>query len=275
MPEGQNGQAITLDPAAQQGQVVTQPASPPQGQTLTQPDAPPAAEQGVVQGQVVDPNQAHFQSLYNRTLAEKFAIEQELARERQARLQVTQATSQARTNPYDPATHPNEFWDWKIQEGINTAAERTRQVMGEQIGQFVQQNVEQQFLHENASDMQRLGITADHIKAYNQMNGIAPHRLDIGWRLMTMPQQIAQTQTQAINQTFQQLRQPNAQQVANPLRGSQSGVIPQAQGKYEDYARQFVDSNGRAYESWPKEVQAAFDRETYNRERAAKQSART
>jgi hypothetical protein len=77
---------------------------------------------------------------------------------------------------------------------------------------------------------------------------------------MTLPNQLAQAQSQASQQTLNQFRQPNAG--ATPIRGAQNVGLPtQPQVSYLKLAEAYK-ANPDIEETWPIEVRDAFWRET-------------
>lgn len=268
--ETQQGQVVTPAPAAQQGQVIPQPAAdvPTPAQT---PAAPPADNQGQAQGiqTQVDPvQQQHFQSLYNKTLAEKFALEEQLRKqtEFQQQLLLQQKPQTQQTNPYDPNANWAQWIQWENREAARIAAETARQGFKEELNHYAQQANEFNWIQGHQVDMARLGITPDNIRAFNRMNNIPEGNFEVGWKLMTMPMVNTQVAQQAINQTVQQFQQPISG--AQPLRGTQSVGAGSVQMKFSDLEKAFVESNGHAYDTWSPEVQKAFDNETYMRQQA-------
>jgi hypothetical protein len=183
---------------------------------LATPDATPAPPQeGTPQGLQADtsPQSAqHFQSLYNKTLAQNYALQQQL--ENFQRMQMEAAQRQQpqtqTTNPYDPNTQWAPWIQWQTEHAAQMAVTGAQQAFEERLQNAMRQNQESQWIAAHP------GIDIAGVKAFAQMRSIG--NLDDAYTLMTLPTQLANVQAQAINQTFNQVRQPQ-QTAATPTRG--------------------------------------------------------
>lgn len=214
-----------------------------------QPAGQPSAEpQGQVQGQA-DPQQAqseqyrNLQSLYNRTWAENQALQQRLAR-----LETPQAPqAQPERNPYDFNT---DYPNWQRWENGQTAKLAAQEVMGNLMG-LAKQQAELSWAQAHPE------VDINTVKAFAQSRGIQD--LNDAYLVMTYPQQQLQIAATTAQQAFNNVRQQPMG--ATPVRGSSAGGA-QVVLSYAKLAQEFQQTNGRAYDSWPKQLQEMFDRET-------------
>lgn len=238
------------------------------------PSAAPEA-QGGANGQVQqqgqpEPDAKHFQSLADQRQAENLRLQRQVDQlmEMQQKVILQQQESSQPKNPFDAATQPNDYWNWQFEnaatKAARLAAEESRKASREEMVQMFQTSYEQQW------QAQHPQVNIEVVKAFQNQRGIRD--INDAYTLMTLPQQtaqIAQTQAQA---ALNQFRQPQ-NQGASPLRGSgQAPVQPQL--SYEKLAIDFQNTNGSAYDTWPKHLQEAFDKETNLRSAALAQAGR-
>ena len=234
------------------------------------PNVPATPEDAQAQGQPAPAIEAQpdpvkdLQRIANERQVEIYKLQQQNQEAQQRLLELMQGRiqqPQVEQNPYDYNMNPMEWFRWENQkvarDVARQASEEARRNTREEITALMQQAQEFQWAQNHP------GVDVSAVKAFARMNGIADWNLEAAHRLMTYPAQINQVaQTQA-QQALQQFRQQPVG--AQPLRGAQSAGNPQAGLRYDVLAKQFEDSNGLAYNSWPKEVQQAFDRETNHR----------
>ena len=257
MEDAPQGTSTMPEPATQieQGQIIANPAGSADPNLAQEPAADPAVIQG--NGQGTPQNDQHFQNLYNRTLAENFALQQRLQKQMETSQQQVQRPPQ---NPYDPQTQSAEWWRHENQTMARTAAEEARRATREEFGQVIQTFQKQQWLSTHSQEMQRLGITQEHLEAFNQMNGIPPDNYEVGLKLMMLPTQMNNVARQAQQQTINNFRQP--QTGAIPIRGGLPSIVQTPQYSYEVDALEYQNTSGRVYDTWTPEKQQAFDAET-------------
>lgn len=266
--ETPQGQVDNFVPAPLEGQVTPQPdggvAVP---QPIQEPAVVPAPPDGTAQG---TPTQAdatqpeHFQSLYNKTLAEKYALEQQMRQmqEFQMKQMQTAQPQQVQHNPFDPQIQPTQWWDWKMQDNNRRLVDEVDRRQEQRLNTMIQQANEVAWVNQHQNEMTRAGITVDHIKNFNRMKGIADWNLDVGWQLMNLPNTVANVARQTQQQTIQNIRQP--QTGANPIRGT-SPATQTPQFSYDADAKEF-EKNGWNYPPhWTAERIQAFTQETEGR----------
>lgn len=253
----------TVDPATVQQQA----------QQGVQSQSQPATQGQQQQGDLLAyQNSQTFQQLYGQTLARAYAAEQR-AKELESRFQAPmgvptngqyqQPMMQQQQPPPDPATNPAAYVKYVVDEAMRNQS----QMM---LSQFRQEQ------DMRAAAQQEMSWAAAHpqvniyaIKDFNRANGIADWNLEAGYRLMSAPQMQQQVANQAIAQTFQQVRQQNTAPTA--IRQSQTGATP-AVGtsiglSFEKAMAENDRTNGRAFDSWPPEVQQAYTRELFARQK--------
>lgn len=242
------------EPATSQGQGL--PQQEPAGQIDLTPYLPDAPQNPAVgqepQGQPAAPpsdaNQPHYQTLYNQTLAEKLALQQQL----QA---LTQA-SQPQTQQGDPRPDPQTDWagylKWEIRSGQRELLQQFREEEKRNWQGALQQ----------ASDMewarQHPNLDIGQVKAFAQARQIG--NLDDAATLMTLPQMVNQVQRNASNQTMNNFRQPVTNPFAAPIRPG-GGTQGPTQLVFAKLAQEYQETFGKAYESWTPDMRAAFDKE--------------
>src|ERR1041384_5383706 len=109
---------MNLMPDPVQGQPPVDPATPSgQGQPASDPATPQP-----VQGQPqIPPDAPHFQQLYNQTLAEKLALQQQLA-------SLSSAPQQTQADPRpDPQTDWAGYLKWEIRQGQRELLQQFRE----------------------------------------------------------------------------------------------------------------------------------------------------
>lgn len=230
-----------------------------------EPNAEPAAQQGTQQGQPQEPQGTqidpakHFQSLYGQTYAE-LQHERQLrqALERQVQPQQTQQPQQQ--NPYDPQA---DFYRWISFEQQRTAQMTAQAVRNEMVSSLMQAAQTQAELQWQQAHP---GVDINAIKAFAQsrwgVQQVPPQMLDDAVAILNYPNQINQVRANAMQQTFNQFRQPTGG--AQPVRGAASAEAGIVGLSYAKLAEAFVRSPG-VYDTWPKEVQEMFDKETLYR----------
>lgn len=229
----------TVDATAQQ--------APPQAQV------PPTSQP---MQSVEDKRIADFQRELNQRQIALYQAQQEIERLRQSQ-SIPQQQNQRNQNPHDPNQDWASWLRWENQQAAEMAAQRTREeIMGLAREQArIQQETQWAMAHPN--------VDINQVKAFASMRGVT--NLDDAYTLMTYPTQMASVQQQATMQTIQNYQRP--QTMATPVRGGQSaGTVSLS---YEKLAADFQNTNGLAYNSWPKELQNAFDRETFQRQEVA------
>lgn len=249
---------------------VTEPATPAVPESLIPFLAEPAAEpaqppqQGQVQGQPgLPPEQdsaRYFQSQYNKTLAEKYALEQRLAAIEAQRFQPQPL--QAPPAP-DPQTDPAGYVAWKIDRAVESTMEKARTLQQQEMQTMLQQATEMQWANAHP------GVDVNAIKMFNRANGIADWNLEVGFRMMNYPQTMANVQQRSTQAALDQFRQvqPGAQPVRQATAGAQPGQGGTVTLNYQKLAEDFA-RNPAVYETWPPELQKLFNQET-NFRRAA------
>lgn len=206
----------------------------------------------------IDKQQAKF-------LAEKYQLEQQLQQMQAQQLALLQSQQQRNVNPYNPETHPNEWWDWKIQDAINQTTVKAEQAYERKLTGMLQVASQQQWI--NAHPNEDVNVVRNFARSRWGVENPTSQHLDDALALMKYPSQMNTVAQNAINQTYNQFRQPN--QTASTLRGGVGGAAQVApQGSYEQDAKAYIDSNGAVYNSWTPDRQKAFDRETWNRDNA-------
>lgn len=260
MADTQQGITLDVDPAAPPVQGQPEPATPAAGfdPSLYAPDVPlEPSQSGVSTGQptptqpVFDPAK-HFQSIADQRLAENLRLQQELERLKSQVPQTTQGTQQ---NPYDPNKDWAGWIRFENQAAARQAAQESAQAVRNEFQGLFQQATESQWAQAHP------GVDINAVKAFQQLRGIRD--LNDAFTLMTLPNQLAQAQAQTAQQTIQQFRQPNSG--AAPIRGTQGlGTPITPQLSYAKLAEAY-SKNPDVEDTWPKEVQEAFWRETNGR----------
>lgn len=199
---------------------------------------------------------AELQRIANEKQVLAYQLQQELDRIRNTQTQAPQANVQNQ-NPHDPNTDWAGWMRYEQQQAARLAAQETTSRLLEYAQQQarVQQEMQWQQAHPN--------VDINQIKGFAQMRGI--QNLDDAYMLYSLPSQMASLQTQAVNQTLNNYRQP--QQQATPVRNGQSSGASVGLS-YEKMASEFQATNGRAYEAWSPQLRDAFDKETFRREEA-------
>lgn len=241
-------------------------ASPQVDTSAVPSDAMQGGEQGVIEPVQAAPEdvQRQIQSAVDRErakwLAEKYALEQQLKQIQELQLaQLRQQQPAVERNPYDPQTEPDKWWKYEMESYGRRIVEESEKRWEQRIQNAIQQTQEMNWINQHQAEMARQGITVDHIKAYNRMNGIPEWNLDVGWKLMNLPSVVANVARQTQQQTINSIRQP---QGANPVKNTMPASNISGKYSYEKLAREFEETQGRCYNSWSKEIQDAFDEET-------------
>jgi len=219
------------------------------------PDDPNAPSQpGVVQGQpanaqpVFDPAK-HFQSIADQRLADNLRLQQENER---LKSQVPQGAQAIQANPYNPQTEWPAWIKFENLAAARQASQETAQAVRQEFQGMFQQATEAQWVQAHPN------VDINAVKAFMQVRRVG--NMDDAYTLMTLPNQLAQAQSQASQQAINQFRQPNLG--ATPIRGAQNMGSPiQAQLSYAKLAAAYV-ADPRVADTWPQEVKDAFDRET-------------
>lgn len=274
-----NTQGITLDPSAVSGQggngAVSAGVVDPNLTASADPSA--TATQGGDQGAsatVPDEIQRQIQSAIDKQqakfLAEKYQLEQQIQSMQQTQLALLQSQQQRSVNPYDPNTHPTEWWDWKMQENNKQLLSQAEQAYERKLAGMLQVASQQQWI--NAHPNEDVNAVRNFARSRWGVENPTSQHLDDALQLMKYPSQMNTVAQNAINQTFNQFRQPN--QTASTLRGGVGGAATVApQGSYEQDAKAYVESNGQVYNTWTPDRQKAFDRETWNRDNAGRRKS--
>lgn len=265
MADTTQGITLDVDPAAADPQGQQTPATPAAAFDPSPylPDVQPAPSQpGVTPGQTaitppVFDAAKHFQSIADQRLAENLRLQQELQRYQQS--QPTPASSGAiQPNPFDPQKDWASWMRFENQQAARMASQEALQGFRQELQGVLQQSAEAQWAQGHP------GTDINAVKAFAQMRGIRD--LNDAFALMTLPNQLAQVQSQTAQSTLQQFRQPV--QGATPIRGSQSTATPQAQQmSYVKLAEAYAN-NPNIEASWPAEVRDAFWKETNARQSA-------
>lgn len=278
MNEPNNGQ-VPNEPALPQanGQPEAQPANSVipnvQEYMAEQPATQPAPQQadGQAQGQVNTNTQGtpetdaykNLQSIYNKTVAEKLAIERQFQMmQQQLQQPQTQPQNQTPQNPYDPNT---DWWNalkWEQRQAAKEAAIEASQGTMQNVLKYAQQQTQLQ----NEVQWQQAHPDADinQVKYFAQQRGIS--NLDDAYTILTLPQRTNQVITQTAQNMQQQFRQPN--NGVSPIRTTSPAPMPTQGLSYEKMAAKFNETNGAVYDSWTPEMQQAFNKETFLREEA-------
>ena len=241
------------EPTAIEPSVQPQAGLPANGegvQPVVQPGNEPQAEPSV------DPNVQNLQRMLNERTVQSYQLQQRLE---QLETQMQQAVRQptVNQNPYDPNLNPNEWWDWKIQQGARLAAQEANQALLGQLQQMAMLNSEQQW-QANHQDVNIADVKAFARSRWGTAN-FTQQVLDDARELMTKDYQINQVRNGAMNQAINQFRNTNSS--ATPMRSNQAPPV-QPQLRYTDLLKQWVESDGRVEAQWSPEVRDAFQRET-------------
>lgn len=244
LPEGQPAQAM------------------PDGQVpLPEPTAPaPAQEPTQAQPEGLPDPARHFQSLADQRYAENLRLQKELF---DLRMAMNSAPQTQRETPPDPATDWAGYIRWTNRELAREIKEETRK---EVMGQFQQMISTAQ---DAAWQQKHPNVDIQTVRAFAQVRGI--RELDDALSLMEMQSSIQQVARQTAQSTLNSFRQPQSQ--AQPLRNTQAAPPP-AQLRYDVLADEYVKTHGRVFDSWPKDIQDAFTRESNLREAARAAGAR-
>lgn len=234
---------------------VAEPANADANSTSQAPPQAPVQAQNQPMQSTEQTRIAELQRIANEKQVMAYQLQQELDRLRntqQAQPQVAQ-----NQNPHDPNTDWAGWMRYEQQQAARLAAQETTSQLLQYAQQQarVQQDIQWQQSHPN--------VDINQIKGFAQMRGIS--NLDDAYTLYSLPSQIASVQTQAVNQTLNNFRQPT--QMATPVRNGQSSNATVGLS-YEKMASEFQATNGRAYESWSQPLRDLFDKETYRREEA-------
>lgn len=208
--------------------------------TQAQPEGPP------------DPAR-HFQSLADQRYAENLRLQKELFDLRMSMSQQPQGMQS------EPAPDPQSDWAgyirWQNKQLAREIKEETRKEVMEQFQNMISQ------AQDAAWQQKHPQVDIQTVRAFAQVRGI--RELDDALALMNMQAGIQQVAQQSASTAFQQFRQPQSQ--AQPLRNAQAAPAP-AQLTYAALADEFTRTNGKAFDSWPPEVQTAFNLESSRRE---------
>ena len=280
MDETQQGQAT---PASATPQVQGEPATSPSATGLSaeviqkygaEPSATPSATpqaqgdgQGQVQQNTAQPDPArYFQAEADRQRAENLRLQQQmtsLMQQNQQFLQ-TQQAAQANRNPYDPNTQGTDWWKFEMQSAAKQAAQEAASEAEKRSQRQLETLVTTAY--ENSWAQAHPNVDVNMVKAFADQNFLGgPNRLDNAFRLMTIPQTVNQVAQATAQQALNQFRQPtNAGAV--PLRSSGQPSPQTPQLSFAKLAEDFQNTNGAVYNTWPKDIQAAFDKEWSYRE---------
>lgn len=252
-PSDPQGGGTTLDPSA-----VVSPSTL-DGNTSADPSA---SQNGGVQGAIpingaTQPDEVRkLQAAIDRDraqfLSEKYQMEQRLNQMQQFQMEQMQRQTQSNQNPFDSNAQPEQYWDWKLDQKnrslLSEAKKEYEQTLMNTLAQMGEQNWIQQ--HPMADP--------NAIRMYNRMNGIPENNLEVGWKLMNYPQNVAQVAQNVSQQTLNNFRQPN--NGAQPIRQVGGGGQPTL--SYEVLAKEYLATSGRAADNWTPDVRQAFEQET-------------
>lgn len=202
----------------------------------------------------------HLQSLKDKAEAEKLALQyrlQQLEQQQNQFIQQFQQPQGQKSNPYDYSAQFPQWWEFEQKAQVDRIAEVSRNASREEIQGMIRQATEMSWVQAHP------GVDVNAVKAYNRANGIADWNLEAGYKLMTMPNQLADTARQAAQQTINQYRNPT--QGAMPVRGQSGGGLPQTQFSYEKTLQAYA-ANPDIENTWPQEFKDMFWRETYARQ---------
>jgi hypothetical protein len=206
-----------------------------------------------VQGQPqIPPDAPHFQQLYNQTLAEKLALQQQLA-------SLSSAPQQTQADPRpDPQTDWAGYLKWEIRQGQRELLQQFREEEKRNWQGALQQASEMEWARQHPN------LDLNQVKAFAQARGIS--NLDDAATLMTLPQTVNQVQRAASQQTMNNFRTPVNTPFANPIRPGGGVQVGQIGLSFEKMAQEYQSTFGAAYNTWPPEIQQAFDKEWGMRE---------
>lgn len=188
---------------------------------------PSNAQQGGVQGangatQTDDVErriQAEADKRMSKFLGEKYQLEQQVNQLRDMQMQMMQSQIKPQTNPYDPTTQPEQYWDWKMSQMAETAAQKAQKAYEQTLTQTLSQLQEQQWIASHPN------VDVQGLKYFNRMNGIPENNLEVGYKLMNYENNLLGVARNASQQTLNNFRQP---QGAQPIRGQSGAGSPEA-----------------------------------------------
>jgi hypothetical protein len=226
-----------------------EPANPVEAQVQGQPAQAPA----------VSPEVADLQRKLNERQIEIYQAQQ---RAQQAELQAQQILMQTQGQGVNQEPDPNTNWAGWIQWNNRQTEKRIMEGVAKQQQQFfgnlMQSANEVKFVETHP------GVDISQLKSFAQMRGI--QNIEDAYVIMNLPQITNGAAIQASQQTMQNFRQPNG---ATPLR-TQPSSAPQGQQmlSYQKMAEAYI-ANPNVYNKWPKDLQEAFDKETWARKNSA------
>lgn len=269
-------QGLPIEPSAvalpDGGQIDTSAgvASPQVDSSAVPSDATQGGEQGAVEPVQATPDdvlQRQIQSTVDRERAkwQAEAYQREMQWKQQQEFLMKQVQSQTQPvqqNPYDMQTQFPDWQRFEMQSYGKQLLSEAKKTYQEEMQQMVQQANEMTWINQHQLDLAKAGISVDHIKAYNRMNGIPDWNLDIGWKLMNMPSVVANVARQTNQNAINTIRQP--QTGASPIRGASPALATTPKFSYEKLALEY-QQNPRVFDSWDKGLQDAFMEETNSR----------
>lgn len=267
-------QGMPNDPSAQEnpdGGVVDTSAgvASPQVDTSAVP-SDVGGEQGAVEPVQATPEDVQRQEQSERDRerakwqAEVYARDQQIRQMQEMQMQyLRQQQPQVQSNPYDMQTQFQDWQRFEMQNYGKQIAEETDKRFEQRLQTMLQQANETAWINQHQSEMARAGITVDHIKNFNRMNGIQEWALDSGWKLMNMSSMVANVARQTQQQTINNIRQP--QTGASPIRGTSPASVNTPKWSYEVDAKEYADNNWNYPKSWTPERIQAFEMETDGR----------
>lgn len=192
----------------------------------------------------------------NYRLQEQFAQTQQQYNELALRLVPQQ---QPNTNPYDPQSQTEQYWDWKLDsKNKQLLAEAERMYENKFMG-MVQQASEQSWAQQHPN------VDVRNIKAQiKQRYGIDNpplQMLDDYHRIMTEPTRLQTVAQNAGQQALQNFRQP--QTGATPIKPNGGMPVGQPTYKYEDLVAAVNQRGEGVLNSLPKADQDEFWRVTH------------
>jgi hypothetical protein len=204
----------------------------------------------------------HLQSLKDQAEAKALAFQYQLQQMQTAQQQFQQPQPQApQGNPYDYQTNFPAWQSWETQAAARLAAQESTKAVRQEFEGLVRQSQEMQWIQQHP------GVDVTAVKMFNRMNGIADWNLDVGYKLMTLPQTLTQVQQQTAQQTINSFKNPT--QGAQPLRGQSGGGLPQTQFSFQKTLEAY-NADPNIEETWPQGFKDAFWREVYARQELAR-----
>lgn len=236
-----SGQALD-NPQGIEGQSV--PATEVTPEVTTQPDEVEVLRQKL---ESLEQQKAHFQSIADRRYQELL-----LAQAKLTQVPSGQSPEAESTNPYNMQ---NDFPNWFRYEQKRSSKEAVQEAIG-QIFQRAESMTRAQ--QESQWVASHPGVDIEAVKAFGQVRGV--RELDDAYALMTMTQREAGVAASAVQQTVNQIRQPNT---ATPLRGQPVGQ-PGKQS-YESLLTAY-NANPDIEKAWTPQLREAFWEETRARD---------